>query len=62
MSPIAIGAIKSGMKKDYIFINENIDAPQITAEQVKDNCEPNDLILFKASHAIHAEKIFDFLN
>lgn len=59
---IAIGAIKSGMKKDYIFINENIDAPQITAEQVKDNCEPNDLILFKASHAIHAEKIFDFLN
>ena len=59
---IAIGAVKSGFKKENVFVNENTDLPQITAEQIKKNCMPGDLILFKASHAIHAKKIFDFLN
>ena len=59
---IARGAQNAGMKKDCIFINEDIDAPNITAEQIKRNCERDELLFFKASHAVHAERIYDFLN
>lgn len=60
-SYIAKGAISAGMRPERIFINEDITAPQITAEQIKKNCMSDEILLFKASHATHAERIFDFL-
>ena len=59
---IAKGAQNFGMKEEHIFINENIDAPEITAMQIKSVCQDDELLFFKASHATHAERIFDFLN
>ena len=59
---IAKGALDAGMKNDCIFINEDIDSPNITAEQIKRNCERDELLFFKASHSIHAERIYSFLN
>lgn len=59
---IAIGAQRAGMLREFIFINEDIDKPQITAEQINNNCTSEELLFFKASHAVHAEKILEFLN
>jgi UDP-N-acetylmuramoyl-tripeptide--D-alanyl-D-alanine ligase len=58
---IADGAKNAGMTNENIFINTNIDAPEITANQIIQNTEYGELVLFKASHAIHAERIYNFL-
>lgn len=57
---IAHGAICGGMRDECIFINENIDDPQITANQIL-NSYDGEMILFKASRKIKAERIFDCL-
>lgn len=58
---IAEGAVAAGMKKDKIFINTDITAPEYTAKQILDNHTEKEIILFKASHGIHAERIPDIL-
>lgn len=59
---IAIGAQKAGMDKSCIFINEDLNDPKATAEQIKMNCNGDELLFFKASHAIHAERILEYIN
>ncbi len=58
---IAEGAISAGMNKDNVFINTDYDAYEITAKQIINNKIKNEIILFKASHNIHAERIIDLL-
>ncbi len=58
---IAEGAIKAGMPESRIFINTDTSKPDITAKQINENHTPNEIILFKASHAIKAERIYPLL-
>ena len=58
---IASGAYLAGMPKENIFVNTDISSPEITARQIKENVDHNSIILVKASHAIHAERLFPFL-
>lgn len=58
---IAAGAIGAGMRKENVFINTDPDAIDITAKQILINHVENELILFKASHNIHAERIIQLL-
>ncbi len=54
-------AIKHGMSEDNIFLNEDINVPEITADAINKNHSPNELILFKASRAARLERILDLL-
>lgn len=58
---IAQGALEAGMNKNKIFINTDICSPAITAKQIKEYLNENELILFKASHSVHAERIISEL-
>lgn len=58
---IASGAIDAGMNQENIFINTDLNAIDITAAQIMINHVENELILFKASHNIHAERIIQLL-
>ncbi len=58
---IANGARLGGMRDEMIFINTDLDAPHVTANQIKSTCNAGETILFKASHAIRAERIIDHL-
>ena len=58
---IATGALEAGMKKDNIFIKSDTSKMEMTANQILKNKANDEIILFKASHDIHAEKIIDLL-
>lgn len=58
---IAAGAKRAGMEAKNIFINCDVGAPEITAEQIIEKSEPGEIILFKASHDVHAERICECL-
>ena len=57
---IANGAIDAGMPREKIFINEDKNAPEISARQIANSYE-DELILFKASHGMNAERIYGHL-
>ena len=59
---VAEGALSGGMSKSQIFINENSKNHEYTAKQIEDNCKSGELILIKASHALHADRIIDILD
>lgn len=56
------GALENGFDKDKIFINSNLDRPDITAEQIKANCGKDELVLMKASRMVRLERILDFFD
>ena len=56
---IAEGAKSGGMSEDCIFINESEDI-EATAEQIRHSYD-GELLIVKASHAVHAERIYIFL-
>ena len=55
------GAILGGLKEENIFVNTYLDKPYITASEIKKNCEAGEIVLVKASHNTHAERIYEFL-
>ena len=55
------GAILGGMRAEQIFINENVNRPEISVEQIKANHISGETILFKASHLLRLDKIADML-
>ena len=57
----ANGAMTSGMDKNSIFINTDIERPDITARDIIANCKAGELLLVKASHNIRADRIIDQL-
>ena len=58
---IKAGAIEGGFAEDKIFVNADITNPDYTAKQILDNCVGGEIILFKASHEVHAERILKIL-
>lgn len=58
---LAEGALEAGMNRENIFINSDAAKTEITANQILKNKIKDEIILFKASHAIHAEKIIELL-
>ena len=56
------GALENLFDKDKIFINSDLQRPDITAEQIKANCDENELILMKASHGVRLERILDYFD
>lgn len=54
------GAMNRGMNGDVIFINENVDAPEITAKQIRENSD-NEIILLKGSRMMRLERILEIL-
>ena len=58
---IAKCALDSGMKKENVFVNESIDDPKISADQIAASYD-GETILFKESHALRAERIFRYLD
>lgn len=54
------GAVNGGMSEDNIFINENISAPHITAEQIHENSN-NETLLLKGSRGMRLERILEIL-
>ena len=57
---VASGALDSGMRSDSVFINPNTESPEISANQIAKSYS-DELILFKASHSLHAERIYGYL-
>ena len=49
------------MRAEQIFINENVNRPEISVEQIKANHISGETILFKASHLLRLDKIADML-
>ncbi|MBE6643994.1 MAG: UDP-N-acetylmuramoyl-tripeptide--D-alanyl-D-alanine ligase [Ruminococcaceae bacterium] len=58
---IANGALSAGMSKNRIFRNSNASAPEITAAQICSNCGSDEIILCKASHSVHLDRIYNFI-
>lgn len=58
---IACGAKSMGMKNEDIFINTDIPSPEITAHQILNNHDKDEIILFKASNKLCAHRIIDIL-
>ena len=59
---VKIGIEKTDFPKDCIFINDNISRPDITARQIKEHCEANEIIYMKASRALRLERILDYFD
>ena len=54
-----MGAIKEGMKEENIFINEDTACAHITAKTILENSLPGELIMFKGSHALNMQRIYE---
>lgn len=57
----ARGALRAGLCPSRIFINTDRSAPQITAEQILKALVNGETVLVKGSHALHTERIIDYL-
>ena len=55
------GAISGGMDRERIFKNTRLNCPEITANQISKNVTKNEIILFKASHAVKLGRIVSLL-
>ena len=55
------GALKEGFSKNSIFVNENTNEPEVTAEQIKRHSF-GEVILFKASRKLRLERIIEILS
>ena len=58
---IACGAVENGFAAERIHINHLIDRPDITARQIEEYCQRDEVILFKASRAIRLERVIEIL-
>ena len=58
---IAVGARQNGMSNAYIHQNPNVDALEETCEALLGTLHDGDVVLFKASRGIAAERIIDYL-
>lgn len=55
-------AIECGFPKERIFLNHDINRPDITASQIKENFQTGEIILLKASRSIRLERVLDFFD
>lgn len=55
------GAVDFGMDDRHIFMNEDINDPNTSAEQILHSHHPGEVILFKASHKLRLDRIADMI-
>jgi UDP-N-acetylmuramoyl-tripeptide--D-alanyl-D-alanine ligase len=58
---VAEAAIKKGIRAENVFVCLDTRDPQTMADMILQVCEPGDVLLVKASRAIHAEKVIEYL-
>lgn len=58
---VAEAAIKKGIRADNVFVCLDTRDPQTMADMIFQSLEPDDVLLVKASRAIHAEKVIECL-
>ena len=58
---IADGAVLGGMKNEDVFRNVDISRPDISGEMLLNTLMPGDMLLVKASRAVRAEKVIEYL-
>lgn len=58
---IAVGARQHGMPRAHIVQNANVNALEITAQQLAEKLCDGDVVLFKASRSVGAERIIAYL-
>ena len=58
---VAEAAIKKGIRAENVFVCLDTRDPQTMADMIFSSIEPNDVLLVKASRAVHAEKVIEFL-
>lgn len=58
---IADGAVFGGMQNEDIYRNLDISRPEISGEMIINTLRPGDILLVKASRAVRAEKIIEYL-
>ena len=58
---IAVGARQSGMSKSHIVQNSNSKNLDVTAQTLLDDLCDGDVVLFKASRGVGAERIIEYL-
>ena len=58
---IADGAVLGGMQNEAIFRNVDLSRPDISGEMIINTFMPGDMLLIKASRAVRAEKIIEYL-
>ena len=56
---IGEGAKESGFPSNRIFFNNDISAPQITADQIRKVCQSEEVLLMKASRKVQLERVLD---
>ena len=56
---VARGALAGGMRYDSIFVNTDLDSPDVSVEQIYEHHATGEIILFKASHRLRLDKIAD---
>ena len=59
---IGIGALGKSFGVEKIFLNTNITQPEITARQIRENCDAGEIILMKASRGVHLERVLDLFS
>ena len=47
------------MRCDSIFVNTDLDSPDVSVEQIYEHHATGEIILFKASHRLRLDKIAD---
>ena len=58
---IADGAVLGGMQNESVFRNVDLKSPEISGEMLINTLQPGDVLLVKASRAVRAEKIIEYL-
>ena len=53
------GAKEAGMNEEDITLCTETDSYKIIAEEIYRKSEPGEIVLIKASHALHSEKIIE---
>jgi UDP-N-acetylmuramyl pentapeptide synthase len=57
----AEGALQGGMSESAIFVNLDLERPDITAEQIIEEHESGEVVLFKASRKTGLERVIALL-
>ena len=58
---VAEAAIKKGIRAENVFVCLDTNDPQAMADMILEVAEPGDVLLVKASRAIHAERVIECL-
>ena len=58
---IAAGAADAGLEPDRILSVPDLEEPEVLADRITELLQPGDTVLFKASHSVRLERVFDLV-